>query len=112
MYLNKKQIFFLLFLFVLGGVVSLLNNLPSKKPNSSQNNNLTIEKRVSDLISKMTLQEKVAQLLSVHPGPGRLNVNDEFLNDPEKMNDAFKNGIGMVNYISSMPLNKTIQYKI
>ncbi|MBE3140757.1 MAG: hypothetical protein IMZ53_09265, partial [Thermoplasmata archaeon] len=59
-----------------------LINAPYKNPK------LAVSKRVKDLLSRMTIEEKVAQLMGLWNG-GVEDYNDEFLNDPEKMKAAF-----------------------
>lgn len=56
---------------------------------------LPVERRVADLLKRMTLEEKVAQLLSFHSSRPRLT--DDFLNDPYKMDSMFGRGVGMMN---------------
>ncbi len=60
-----------------------------------KNPELPVEKRVSDLLKRMTLEEKVAQLQSFHMS--RPKLTDEMLNDPFKMDSMFGRGIGMMN---------------
>jgi beta-glucosidase len=56
---------------------------------------LSTEKRVADLLHRMTLEEKVAQLRSTYSaGP---KINTAFLNNPAKMDSLFGKGIGMIN---------------
>jgi beta-glucosidase len=55
----------------------------------------SVERRVSDLLGRMTWEEKVAQLRSTwsaHP-----KINDALLNNPGKMDSLFGHGIGMIN---------------
>ncbi|HSC39981.1 MAG TPA: glycoside hydrolase family 3 N-terminal domain-containing protein, partial [Chitinophagaceae bacterium] len=56
---------------------------------------LPIQKRVADLLSRMTLEEKTAQLQSVHMG--RPKLSDALLANAVKMDSLFKNGVGMEN---------------
>src|ERR1700744_2508138 len=56
---------------------------------------LSIDRRVADLLSRMTLEEKVAQLRSTYSAWPK--INDAFLNDPHKMDSLFGQGIGMIN---------------
>lgn len=56
---------------------------------------LPVEQRVHDLLSRMTVEEKVAQLRStwsVHP-----RISDATLNNPHVMDSLFSHGIGMIN---------------
>jgi beta-glucosidase len=63
---------------------------------SYKNPKLTVSKRVQDLLSRMTIEEKVAQLMGLWNG-GVEDFNDEFLNDPEKMKAAFGKGANSVH---------------
>jgi beta-glucosidase len=69
---------------------STLKNAPYKNPN------LAVSKRVQDLLSRMTIDEKAAQLMGLWNG-GVEDFNDEFLNDPEKMKAAFGKGTNSVH---------------
>ena len=69
---------------------STLKNTPYKNPK------LAVSKRVQDLLSRMTIDEKVAQLMGLWNG-GVEDFNDEFLNDPEKMKAAFGKGTNSVH---------------
>ncbi len=69
---------------------STLKNTPYKNPK------LAVSKRVQDLLSRMTIEEKAAQLMGLWNG-GVEDFNDEFLNDPEKMKAAFGRGINSVH---------------
>lgn len=67
-----------------------LENAPYKNPK------LSAVKRTKDLLSRMTVGEKVAQLMGIWNG-GVEDFNDEFLSDPEKMKTAFGNGTNSVH---------------
>jgi beta-glucosidase len=54
-----------------------------------------IAKRVSDLLSRMTLEEKVAQLQTMHAG--RPKLDDKLFNNTQKLDSLYKNGMGMIN---------------
>lgn len=54
-----------------------------------------VAKRVSDLLSRMTLEEKVAQLQTMHAG--RPKLNDQLFNNTGKLDSLYKNGMGMIN---------------
>lgn len=73
------------------------------------NPKLSIEKRVSELISQMTLEEKVAQLLSMHSR--QLTLEEYILDDPHKMDSIFKNGIGMINPRFDEKLDETVKMR-
>jgi beta-glucosidase len=62
---------------------------------SYKNPKLPVEKRVADLIKRMTLEEKVAQLQSFHMSKPKLT--DEVLKNPRKMDSMFHHGVGMMN---------------
>jgi len=68
---------------------------------------LPIERRVTDLVTRMTLPEKVAQLQSGHMG--RPKLTDAVLNNPAKMDSLFKNGVGMMNPAFDETLEQTNQ---
>ncbi|MCJ7447089.1 MAG: glycoside hydrolase family 3 C-terminal domain-containing protein [Bacteroidales bacterium] len=61
-----------------------------------KNPKLAASKRVRDLLSRMTIEEKVAQLMGLWNG-GIEDYNDEFLNDPEKMEAAFGKGANSIH---------------
>lgn len=54
-----------------------------------------IAKRVSDLLSRMTLEEKVAQLQTMHAG--RPKLDDKLFNNTPKLDSLYRNGMGMIN---------------
>jgi len=59
------------------------------------NSTLTIEQRVDDLLSRMTLEEKVAQMLSIQQQKSTFtNENGEF--EPQDLTRWFEVGIGRV----------------
>jgi beta-glucosidase-like glycosyl hydrolase len=62
-----------------------LKNAPYKNPK------LTVGKRVKDLLSRMTLDEKVAQLMGLWNG-GVEDFKEEIFHDPVKMKEIFGNG--------------------
>jgi len=61
-----------------------------------KNPKLPIKKRVKDLLSRMTIEEKVAQLMGLWNG-GVEDFSDEFLNDAEKMKATFGNGANSIH---------------
>jgi beta-glucosidase len=67
-----------------------LKNAPYKNPE------LAVAKRVKDLLSRMTIEEKIAQLMGLWNG-GIEDFNDEFLNDKEKMKATFGNSANSVH---------------
>lgn len=54
-----------------------------------------VSKRVTDLLSRMTLEEKVAQLQTMHAG--RPKLDDKLFNNTGKLDSLYKNGMGMIN---------------
>ena len=68
----------------------------SLKNASYKNPKLSVSKRVKDLLSRMNIEEKVAQLMGLWNG-GVEDYNEEFLNDPEKMKAAFGNGANSIH---------------
>lgn len=60
-----------------------------------KNKALPEEKRLKDLLSRMTLEEKVAQLLTIRPN--KILKDNKALDDPKKMDAFLKDGLGMVN---------------
>lgn len=71
-----------------------------------KNKLLPVDERVKDLLSRMTLEEKVQQLITIHPQKPLLDK--AVLDNPEKMAILFKNGIGMVNPEFSLTLEETL----
>ena len=74
-----------------------------------KNRLLSTKQRVTDLLSRMTLEEKVAQLITIHPGKPPLN--DAFFNNPAKVDSMFGNGVGMVNPVFDLKLEGTIEMR-
>ena len=62
----------LLHILVFAGILSSCNNATHDFP--FQNHNLAIEERVNDLVSRLTLEEKVAQMLNSTPAIPRLGI--------------------------------------
>ena len=54
-----------------------------------------VERRVEDLLSRMTLEEKVAQMVSVWEHKDRIQTPDGTFS-PERASAAFPNGLGMI----------------
>jgi beta-glucosidase len=65
-----------------------------------------IAKRVSDLLSRMTLEEKVAQLQTMHAG--RPKLDDKLFNNTGKLDSLYKNGMGMINPAFDETMEQTI----
>jgi beta-glucosidase len=68
----------------------------SAKIPAYKNPELAVSTRVSDLLSRMTTEEKVAQLMGLWKG-GIEDFDDEFLKDPEKMKEAFGKGANSIH---------------
>ncbi len=64
-------------------------------PQDYKNPRLPIATRVSDLLKKMTLEEKVGQLRSAFAAYPKINA--ALLQDTRKMDSLFGNGISMIN---------------
>nr|WP_246427176.1 glycoside hydrolase family 3 N-terminal domain-containing protein [Sphingopyxis panaciterrulae] len=56
---------------------------------------LPVEQRVADLLARMTLEEKVAQIVTIWDGKKKVQAAD-FTFDPVKASAAFPNGIGQI----------------
>ena len=67
-----------------------LINAPYKNPK------LPVSTRVKDLLERMTIEEKVSQLMGLWNG-GIEDFNDEYMNDPEKMKATFSNGANSIH---------------
>lgn len=65
-----------------------------------------VAKRVSDLLSRMTLEEKVAQLQTMHAGRPRLD--DKLFNNTAKLDSLYRNGMGMINPAFDEAMETTI----
>ena len=65
-----------------------------------------VAKRVSDLLSRMTLEEKVAQLQTMHAG--RPKLDDKLFNNTGKLDSLYKNGMGMINPAFDETMEQTI----
>ncbi len=61
-----------------------------------KNSSLSIDERAADLLSRMTIEEKVAQLMGLW-NDGIEDFSEETLNDPEKMKEIFGNGCNSVH---------------
>jgi beta-glucosidase len=72
-----------------------------------KNAKLPVEKRVMDLLGRMTLEEKVAQLQSTHAGRPKL-TDDLFLNT-KKLDSMYANGVGMINPAFDETMEQTIE---
>src|SRR5688572_4707529 len=79
---------------------------PAQEP-GYKNPQLPVEQRVADLLSRMTLEEKVAQLRSMIGSRPRLTA--EVLADQGKMESFFKDGLGMMNPDFDATMEETLQ---
>ena len=61
-----------------------------------KNPNLSIEERVTDLLNRMTIEEKAAQLMGLW-NDGIEDFSEEILNDPAKMKEIFGNGCNSIH---------------
>ena len=59
------------------------------------NASLPVEQRVEDLLSRMTLEEKVAQIITTWDSKGDIQSNGDVF-DPAKASTRFPNGIGQI----------------
>src|SRR5687767_4198451 len=67
----------------------------NKQAEDYKNPKLPTSKRIADLLSRMTLEEKVGQLRSLFAANPK--VNDALFNNPQKMDSLFGKGIAMIN---------------
>ena len=72
------------------------HSVQSKKIAPYKNPKLPVQTRVKDLLARMTIEEKVWQMMGLWNG-GVEDFNDEFFNDPEKMKAAFGKGANSVH---------------
>jgi beta-glucosidase len=71
------------------------------QPPAYKNARLPVERRVADLLGRMTLEEKVAQLVCLWAGRPQVKPQTDFSTDrgdfsPEKASVVLKNGIGQI----------------
>lgn len=74
-----------------------------------KNPNLKIDKRVSDLLGRMTLDEKVAQLMGLWNG-GVDDFQNEVFDDPVKMKEIFGAGCNSV-HPSAFGIKDTVELR-
>jgi beta-glucosidase len=74
-----------------------------------RNPKLPVPARVADLVSRMTLDEKQAQLQSAYAG--ELRLRDGILGDPGRMSALFKQGLGMINPDFEADLEQTVDWR-
>jgi beta-glucosidase len=74
-----------------------------------KNPKLSVDERVTDLLKRMTIEEKMAQLMGLWNG-GIDDFTDEILNDAVKMKDIFGNGCNSV-HPSSQGIKETVELR-
>jgi len=67
---------------------------PQQEP-AYRNPKLSVERRVKDLLSRMTLKEKVAQMLCIWQQKGNTLVDEKGRFDPQKARAHFKDRLGL-----------------
>ncbi len=76
-------------------LVVLFDSLIKISAQDYKNSKLPINQRVKDLLSRMTLEEKVAQLQTNHANVSTLT--EAILTNSTKMDSIYGNGLGMIN---------------
>ena len=74
-----------------------------------KNPNLSIEERVTDLLNRMTIEEKTAQLMGLW-NDGIEDFSEEILNDPVKMKEIFGNGCNSI-HPAAQGIQKTVELR-
>jgi beta-glucosidase len=92
----------ILTVFILSGIFSL-----SLFAQDYKNPKIPVEKRVTDLLKRMTLEEKVAQLQSTHAS--RPKLTDDFFSNTKKIDSMYGNGAGMINPAFDETMEQTIE---
>ena len=83
--------------------------LSQEKVIDYKNPKLSIDKRVSDLLNRMTIEEKVAQLMGLW-NDGIEDFSEEVLNDPSKMKEIFGNGCNSI-HPSALGIKETVELR-
>jgi len=86
---------FMKYNFIFFSLVCLGICLNAQTKADYKNTSLPVDKRVADLLKRMTVEEKVAQLQSFHQSMPRLT--DAMLSNSFKMDSMFGKGVGMMN---------------
>lgn len=97
----KQLIFLSLFL---GSITIYIHAQPAA---DYKNPKIPVERRVADLLKRMTLEEKVAQLQSTHAG--RPKLDDALFNNTKKLDSVYRNGAGMINPAFDETMEQTIE---
>jgi beta-glucosidase len=98
---------FFFFFFTLALLMVVIASKPSDKARSQEqipdykNPRLSVEQRVDDLLSRMTLEEKIAQMTCLWSNRPQKNAQTDFATDrgdfsPEKAAQVMKYGIGQI----------------
>ncbi len=74
-----------------------------------KNPKLSSEKRTADLLRRMTIEEKIAQLMGIW-NDGIEDFSDETLNDPIRMKEIFGNGCNSI-HPSSLGIKETVELR-
>src|SRR5688572_3626743 len=88
-------------------LISLVVLSLSGYPQEYKNPALPVAARIKDLLKRMSLEEKVAQLRSTHAS--RPKLTDDVLNNAAKMDSLYGKGIGMINPDFDATMEQTIQ---
>ncbi len=99
---------------ILGGfctaAILLMTSASLEEKPTYKNTAAKTEDRVEDLLKRMTLEEKVAQLIGFwDPDDSKTLIGDSTFKE-ELFKDIFKNGIGQVGPIN-LPIQKDIQFR-
>ena len=74
-----------------------------------KNSSLPVNDRVNDLLSRMTIEEKVAQLMGLW-NDGVEDFSEDILNDPSKMKEVFGNGCNSI-HPSALGIKETVELR-
>ena len=96
----KKRVIGLTLIISAFGLPVAHTNSQDNRPDY-KNPRLPVEQRVNDLLSRMTLEEKVAQLTCLWANRPQVNPQTDFATDrgefsPQKAAEVMKNGIGQI----------------
>jgi beta-glucosidase len=85
---------------------TLLNHESTSKYKDAK---LPVEERAADLLSRMTIEEKIAQLMGLW-NDGIEDFSEETLNDPGRMKEIFGNGCNSI-HPSSLGIKETVDLR-